>query len=171
MSQKTWNRVSFELTKPSRKRSPAPGVSAKRRLSAATPTWASAKACRRKSISGFRLAGETALPCHGLRHPVRAAVSQQDRHDLPAWQLLKRYLKPLAKLAGIFDMTYQALRRTCATHFQKHGNPREIQSQLRHSKLEMTGRYVKAIPDQVRAAVEKMDRELCHGTEPGGAVQ
>ena len=35
---------------------------------------------------------------------------------------LKRYLKPLAKQAGIKDMTYQALRRTCATHFQKHAN-------------------------------------------------
>jgi integrase len=74
---------------------------------------------------------------------------------------LKRYLKPLAKKAGISDLTYQALRRTCATHFQKHGKPRDIQAQLRHTKLEMTGRYVKEIPDQVRAAVEKMDREFC----------
>jgi integrase len=74
---------------------------------------------------------------------------------------LKRHLKPLAKGAGIPDMTYQALRRTCATHFQKHGNPRDIQAQLRHTKLEMTGRYVKEIPQQVRAAVDKMDRELC----------
>jgi integrase len=74
---------------------------------------------------------------------------------------LKRYLKPLAKEVGIADMTYQALRRTCATHFQKHGKPRDIQAQLRHSRLEMTGRYVKEIPDQVRAAVESMDKELC----------
>ncbi len=84
---------------------------------------------------------------------------------------LKRYLKPLAKKAGISDMTYQALRRTCATHFQKHGKPRDIQAQLRHSRLEMTGRYVKEIPDQVRAAVENMDRELCQGTEQEGTVQ
>ncbi len=78
---------------------------------------------------------------------------------------LKRHLKPLARRAGIGDMTYQALRRTCGTHFQKHGKPRDIQAQLRHSKLEMTGRYVKEIPEQVRAAVDRMDRELCHGTE------
>jgi len=58
-------------------------------------------------------------------------------------------------------MTYQALRRTCATHFQKFGNPRDIQAQLRHSRLEMTGRYVKEIPEQVRKAVESMDKELC----------
>jgi integrase len=84
---------------------------------------------------------------------------------------LKRYLKPLAKKAGIADMTYQALRRTCATHFQKHARPRDIQAQLRHSKLEMTGRYIKEIPDQVRAAVDRMDRELCHGTEQKGTRQ
>jgi len=84
---------------------------------------------------------------------------------------LKRDLKPLAKRAGIPDMTYQALRRTCATHFQKHGKPRDIQAQLRHSKLEMTGRYVKEIPEQVRAAVESLDHELCQGTERGGTVQ
>jgi integrase len=80
---------------------------------------------------------------------------------------LKRYLKPLAKKVGIADMTYQALRRTCATHFQKHGNPRDIQAQLRHSRLEMTGRYVKEIPEQVRAAVESMDRELCQAEQKG----
>jgi len=33
--------------------------------------------------------------------------------------------------------------------------------QLRHSKLEMTGWYMKDIPDRVRAAVEKMDTDLC----------
>jgi integrase len=84
---------------------------------------------------------------------------------------LKRYLKPLAKQAGIPDMTYQALRRTCATHFQKHGKPRDIQAQLRHSKLEMTDRYVKEIPEQVRAAVDSLDHELCQGTEQEGTVQ
>ena len=80
---------------------------------------------------------------------------------------LKRYLKPLAKGVGISDLTYQALRRTCATHFQKHGTPRDIQAQMRHSKLEMTGRYVKEIPGQVRDAVESMDRELCRENERG----
>jgi integrase len=84
---------------------------------------------------------------------------------------LKRYLKPLAKEAGITDLTYQALRRTCATHFQKHGKPRDIQAQLRHSRLEMTGRYVKEIPDQVRAAVDSMDRELCQEKGAPGVVQ
>jgi integrase len=84
---------------------------------------------------------------------------------------LKRYLQPIGKKAGIPDLTYQALRRTCATHFQKHGNPRDIQAQLRHTKLEMTGRYVKEIPDQVRSAVERMDRELCLPKDEGPTVR
>ena len=74
---------------------------------------------------------------------------------------LKRTLKPLAQKAGITDMTFQALRRTFATHFQRYGSPKDAQTQLRHSKLEMTGWYMKEIPASVRAAVEKMDADLC----------
>jgi hypothetical protein len=32
---------------------------------------------------------------------------------------LKRVLKPIAKKAEIPDMTFQAMRRTFATHFQR----------------------------------------------------
>jgi integrase len=74
---------------------------------------------------------------------------------------LKRVLKPIAKKAGIPDLTYQALRRTFATHFQRYGSPRDAQAQLRHSKLEMTGWYRKQIPETVRAAVEKLDTDIC----------
>ena len=74
---------------------------------------------------------------------------------------LKRVLKPIAEAAGIHDLTYQALRRTFATHFQRYGSPKDAQAQLRHSKLEMTGWYMKEIPESVRAAVEKMDADLC----------
>jgi len=74
---------------------------------------------------------------------------------------LKRTLKPLAQKAGIPDMTYQALRRTFATHFQRYGSPKDAQTQLRHSRMEMTGWYMRAIPEGVRAAVERMDADLC----------
>jgi integrase len=74
---------------------------------------------------------------------------------------LKRVLKPIAKKAGIPDLTYQALRRTFATHFQRYGSPKDAQAQLRHSKLEMTGWYMKQIPEAMRAAVEKMDTDIC----------
>jgi integrase len=64
---------------------------------------------------------------------------------------LKRILKPIAAKAGIPDMTYRALRRTFATQFQRHGSPKDAQAQLRHSKLEMTGWYMRDIPESVRA--------------------
>jgi integrase len=89
---------------------------------------------------------------------------------------LKRVLKPIATAAGIPDFTYQALRRTFATHFQRYGSPKDAQAQLRHSKLEMTGWYMKQIPETVRAAVEKMDTDICRAPdEPNppakGAIQ
>ena len=76
---------------------------------------------------------------------------------------LKRVLKPIAATAGIPDMTYRALRRTFATEFQRHGSPKDAQAQLRHSKLEMTGWYMRDIPESVRSAVAQMDAEICQG--------
>lgn len=73
---------------------------------------------------------------------------------------LRRVLKPLALRAGIADMTYQALRRTCATHFNRHGSPRDTQAQMRHTSMRMTNWYIKEVPAEVRDAVERMDSEL-----------
>jgi len=78
---------------------------------------------------------------------------------------LKRILKPIAAKAGVLDMTYRALRRTFATEFQRHGSPKDAQTQLRHSKLEMTGWYMREIPESVRAAVAEMDAEICRAAE------
>jgi hypothetical protein len=46
-----------------------------------------------------------------------------------------------------------------------------VQAQFRHTKLEMTGRYIKEIPDAVRVAVESMDRELCQTNDQPGSIQ
>jgi integrase len=73
---------------------------------------------------------------------------------------LKRVLKPLAIKAGLHDFTYQALRRTCATYFQRHGGPRDVQAHLRHTNLATTGIYIQEIPEQVQRAVEDLDQEL-----------
>ena len=73
---------------------------------------------------------------------------------------LKRILKPLANRAGIPDFTYQGLRRTCATFFQRHGRPRDVQAHLRHANLATTGIYMQEIPEQVQRAVEDLDTEL-----------
>ena len=82
---------------------------------------------------------------------------------------LKRTLKPIAAKAGIPDMTYRALRRTFATEFQRHGSPKDAQAQLRHSKLEMTGWYMRDIPESVRSAVAEMDAEICQPAESNSA--
>ena len=89
---------------------------------------------------------------------------------------LKRILKPIAEKAGVPDLTFQSLRRTFATHFQRYGSPKDAQAQLRHSKLEMTCWYMKQIPEAVRAAAEKMDADLCRvaenpKTETGESIQ
>jgi integrase len=76
-------------------------------------------------------------------------------------------LKPLAEKAGIPDMTYQGLRRTRATHMLRHAELRGVQEQLRHASPRMTAWYTKAVPEEVRAAVESMDAELWGGERQG----
>lgn len=82
---------------------------------------------------------------------------------------LKRVLKPLAKSVGIDDLTFQCLRRTCATHFG--GTVKDAQTQLRHTDPAVTLRhYKKAIPESQRAAVELMDALFMQQPETGGRV-
>jgi len=90
---------------------------------------------------------------------------------------LERTLQPLAVRAGVglrrtgkvledgspeitSDVTYQALRRTCATYFR--GNLKGAQQQLRHATPTVTAKYYQqSITSEHRAAVEKLDQELC----------
>jgi integrase len=63
------------------------------------------------------------------------------------------------------DLDYQAMRRTCATYFRN--NLTAAQRQLRHATPIVTAKhYRKAITEDVRAAVEALDRELCPQTIP-----
>jgi integrase len=72
---------------------------------------------------------------------------------------------PTGFLEGV---THQALRRTCATRMQKHGNVKDIQAHLRHASPDVTaGIYMQEIPASVRAAVEALDRELAEDTATG----
>jgi integrase len=88
---------------------------------------------------------------------------------------LNRNLKPAGKKAlaqmkregreipaGFLDgINHQALRRTCATRMQNHGNVKDIQAHLRHASPDVTASvYMQEIPESVRAAVEALDREL-----------
>ena len=74
----------------------------------------------------------------------------------------RRFLAPLAKKNGIEGLTFQCLRRTFATQFQKQGTVRDAQTQLRHSDAGTTMNiYTQDIPSSVRAAVEALDQKLC----------
>lgn len=74
---------------------------------------------------------------------------------------LRRFLKPKAKELGISGLTYQALRRTFATHFQKHGNPKDAQAVMRHADISTTlGIYTKFIPESARQSLALMFQEM-----------
>lgn len=65
---------------------------------------------------------------------------------------------PEGFLEGI---TFQALRRSCATHMQHLGSIKDIQAHLRHSRPNVTAQiYMQEIPVSVRAAVESLDQLL-----------
>ena len=84
---------------------------------------------------------------------------------------LRRFLKPAARQIGIDGLTYQALRRSFATHFQRHGQPKEAQAVLRHSDISTTlGIYTKLIPESARQALGSMYEEMFvnKGNSPRG---
>ncbi len=75
---------------------------------------------------------------------------------------LQRVLQPAARRAGIDGLTFQALRRTFATHVQGLGTVKDAQAQLRHAKASTTlNVYAQSIPETVMATVEALDRKPC----------
>ena len=71
---------------------------------------------------------------------------------------VKRDLAKLAEAAGVGHIDLRRLRRTCATYLRDEAT---AQGQLRHSSVETTKRhYLKAIPAEQKARVEKLDKEL-----------
>lgn len=86
--------------------------------------------------------------------------SKRQSQPIRPGNYLKRTLKPLGERVGIQDLTYQALRRTCATYFRK--DVKSAQAQLRHTTPLVTAKhYLKSISSDHRAAVERLDEELC----------
>lgn len=89
---------------------------------------------------------------------------------------LNRKLKPLGVAAGILvyerttkkgkkiktsGLNFQILRRTCATHFQKHGEIKDTQTLLRHTSPTITLKhYQKTLDESLVEAVESWDRAL-----------
>ena len=80
---------------------------------------------------------------------------------------LKRHLKPLAKKAGVRDVTHQAFRRTSSTHIQNHASVKDMQRHLRHTDPQTTLKhYAKLIPESLRAAVAAQDEKITGGPVP-----
>lgn len=72
---------------------------------------------------------------------------------------LRRNLARLQKKAGLSGVTHQALRRTVATHLQKHGPVKAAQKLLRHTNANTTmNHYVKDLDgDAVKAVGSWLD--------------
>lgn len=82
-------------------------------------------------------------------------------HAIHSQHYLKRDLACISKRAGLAGVTHQILRRTTATHMQKHGTIKDTQGHLRHTDPETTLRfYQKVIPESLAEAVRSWDREL-----------
>ena len=80
---------------------------------------------------------------------------------LSAENWLKRTIKPLAEQLG-FTINLHMFRRGFATiAHQSGGSLKDIQEQLRHASVTTTANiYVQAVPESVRAVVEKIDHTL-----------
>jgi integrase len=103
---------------------------------------------------------ETELLAWAGTRPAGALLFPTERET--TWRLgnyLKRVLRPLAKGVGIEDLTFQCLRRTCATHFG--GDEKARQTHMRHASPATTLKhYQKSIPETQRLAVELLDAEF-----------
>jgi integrase len=76
---------------------------------------------------------------------------------LSARNFFQRHIYPIAKSLGINPhlVTFQVLRRSCATRNQRHGSMKDVQSHLRHARIETTGNiYMQPIAESVRHMVE-----------------
>lgn len=85
---------------------------------------------------------------------------------------LRRRIKPLAKTLGIeVSVNFQVLRRTFATNAQGLGNPKDVQSHLRHTDIATTlNEYTQAIPESVRKLVNAVAEDVL-SSEKQAAVE
>jgi integrase len=81
----------------------------------------------------------------------RAAVAHVDPL-VTFWLQTSREIKRL---------TFQALRRTFATHFHRIGTVKDQQSEMRHSDAQTTiNVYTQRVSETLKAALEEFDRKM-----------
>ena len=75
---------------------------------------------------------------------------------------LRRRLKPIAIALKIaVPVNFQVLRRTFATNAQGFGNPKDVQTHLRHSDIGTTmNEYTQAVPESVRKLVNAVSNDI-----------
>jgi integrase len=85
---------------------------------------------------------------------------------------LRRRIKPIAAAAGIsVPVNFQVLRRTFATNAQAFGNPKDVQTHLRHSDIATTfNEYTQGLPESVRKLVNDVTNDVMN-SEPMGRLQ
>jgi len=95
-------------------------------------------------------------PVDGLIFPSEAGTPMRPEN----W--LRRRIKPLARAAGItVPANFRVLRRTFATNAQGHGNPKDVQTHLRHTDIGTTlDVYTQSIPESVRKLVNAVTDEV-----------
>lgn len=110
----------------------------------------------------LRLEIEQWIAIHPNRDDPRAFLFPNARGGaFSVGNYLKRHLKPLAKKAGVQNVTHQAFRRTSSTHMQNHATVKDMQRHLRHTDPQTTLKhYAKVIPTSLRAAVAALDAEI-----------
>jgi integrase len=81
---------------------------------------------------------------------------------LSAHNYLRRdVLRPAAESVGIKGLTFQALRRTFATHFHRVGTVKDQQAQMRHSNAQTTMNvYTQAVTESLKDAMEEFDQKM-----------
>jgi integrase len=109
------------------------------------------------------------------KRPEAFVFATRNAMPLNMNNFLRRTIKPAARRARstalqqnpnlpasfLAEVNHQVFRRTCATHMQRLGTVKDIQTHLRHSTPAMTiNRYIQQIPASVRAAVESLDNKL-----------
>jgi integrase len=86
---------------------------------------------------------------------------------------LRRRFKPVAKGLGISGpVNFQVLRRTFATNAQGFGNPKDVQSHLRHTDITTTlNEYTQSVPDSVRKLVNAVADDVMGNDSKSESIQ
>ena len=81
---------------------------------------------------------------------------------IDAQNIVNRYFKPMLRRAGLPNIRWHDLRRTCATLSLSHGaHPKLVQHLLGHASIQLTlDRYSHWILTMGRATAEGMDEAL-----------